>query len=92
MLHYRVEIAIVLEKLISPLDAIGSDDHVDGLAYRNALISQPAIIAGSLDRQSIAGHAGDDELLQASLDRFRMRVIAGTLQDLKQHDILGIVH
>ncbi len=68
-------------------DAERTDDDIYGLAHRNSLRTQQAIIARCLDGKFIVQHRSNGKLAKVSFDQCRLSLAPGTLKNLEKNQI-----
>ncbi len=87
MRDHRIEIPVIVQKLVATLDTERADDHVDRFPHRDAARSEHAIIAGRPLRDVRVEHCRDRKATQVFREPRGMRFIPGALKNLQQDQV-----
>ena len=87
MLGHRREIAVIVEKPVTVLDAEGRDNQVGEAFCRDAMGSQFAIVRRSGERQIDIHHRDERQAAKIGFEPGRMSVIPRATENFEQHDV-----
>jgi len=87
MSDHRIKIPVIVKKLVVALDTEGSNNHVYGLAHRDPMLPECAVVPRRTNRQSIVEHRHDLKLSQALLNPDSVHFVARSLQHLQQDEV-----
>lgn len=77
-----------MQEMVAGLDAVGADQHVDGLAHGDAEAAQGPTVGRRLSGDIRTDHRLHDEAAQRGLDLPGLAFVGHALQHLAQHQVI----
>ncbi len=84
---HQLEVPVFVEQRVTVMQAVRSNDKVDGLPHRKSERAKPPGITRGNDGDPIVHQADDLEAAHLTLDTACMDIVARSLQKLQKHQI-----